>query len=61
MTAKVNQICGSYIVMAVYGPNGQFLSNYNVPYQNVKQTNISVGQEYNVVNFGGELTFWLKS
>lgn len=60
MTAKVSQICSSYVVMAIYNQNGKFLSNYNVPYSNIKQTNISVGQEYNVVDSEGTLTFWLK-
>jgi len=59
MTAKITQICNSYVIMAVY-QNDKFLSQYNVPYSNVKQTNLSVGQEYNVVDNNGVLTFWLK-
>lgn len=60
MEAKVLQITNSYVVMAVY-QNGRFIGQYNVPFTNVKQQNIKVGQEYTVTQVSEtELNFWLK-
>lgn len=60
MEAKIVQIGNSYVVMAVY-QNGKFITQYNVPFANVKQENIYVGQEYTVTQVSEtELNFWLK-
>lgn len=60
MEAKIVQIGNSYVVMAIY-QNGKFIAQYNVPFANVKQQNIKVGQEYTVTQVSEtELNFWLK-
>ena len=60
MTAKVVHIANNYITMEVF-QFGRSKGQYHVDRKNVKQTNIYVGQEYDVVQAdNGELNFWLK-
>lgn len=60
MTAKIIHIANSYVTMEVF-QFGMSKGQYHIEYKNIKQNNLYVGQEYNVVQAdNGELNFWLK-
>lgn len=60
MTAKIVYIGRSYVTMEVF-QFGRSKGEYHVDYKNIRQTNLKLGQEYDVVQDStGELNFWLK-
>lgn len=59
MTAKIIHIANSYVTMEIF-QFGMSKGQYHIDYKNIHQTNLYVGQEYDVVATDNGLDFWLK-
>ncbi len=60
MVAILKSLETTHVVMEIYEDN-RSKGTYNVPYKNVRMTNLKIGQMFDVVkDCEQQLNFWLK-